>query len=207
MTVCPTAESSAGKQPAPAQTPVPGSWGKNLVTNGDAETTPAGADLTGGVRPVGWIVSGDLVSMPYGASGGYPDATTPGPSDRGKRLFTGGKAECSTATQLVQVPSLAPGGTGTLFRLSGYVGGFDTQDDQLVVTVTFYDSSDKAVGAARIGPVLSADRGGEMKLLYREATGKLPTEARSAEVTVLALRTSGEANDGYADDLSLQISS
>lgn len=205
MTACPQAENSAGKQAAAPQTPAPGTWGKNLLTNGDAESTPPGADPTQGAKPVGWIVFGDFVSMPYGADGGYPDLNTPGPSDRGKRFFSGGKAECSTATQLVQLPAASAGAAATTFRLSGHVGGFDTQDDQMIVTATFYDDSGKTVGTARIGPVLSVDRAGEMKLLYREATGKVPAGARSAEVTVVSIRTSGEANDGYGDNLSFQL--
>src|SRR6185437_159611 len=58
----------------------------------------------------------------------------------------------TTATQVIDVSSLNPGGHS--FELSGLLGGYSTQGDYAQVTATFEDAS----GTAQIGPITEADR-------------------------------------------------
>ena len=63
-----------------------------------------------------------------------------------------------------------------------------------------------AQGYSTIGPVSAADRGNATALLQQTASGSLPSGIRKVVVTVSAVWSSGY-NDGYADNLSLVISS
>jgi hypothetical protein len=96
---------------------------------------------------------------------------------------------------------------GATFRLSGWLGGYDGQDDNAVLSVTFKDARKATIGTTTaIGPVLAADRGYISSLVYREATGAVPTGAKSVVVTLTMTRVPpGVYNDGYADNLALVL--
>ena len=95
------------------------------------------------------------------------------------------------------------------FTLSGYLGGYESQNDGTVVTATFHASTDgtgAALGTATsIGPVTAADRQNTTGLLQRGTPGNVPVGARSVTIDVTMTRVEGTANDGYADDLSLVL--
>ncbi len=44
------------------------------------------------------------------------------------------------------------------YALSGWLGGFSSQGDNATLVVTFENSSGKAVGTTKIGPVTAAQR-------------------------------------------------
>ena len=83
-----------------------GMYGTNLVVNGNAEAGPGAPSNSGVMKPPGWTTTGEFTAVKYGASGGFPDMTSPGPSDRGANFFAGGNVPVSTATQTI---SLAAG--------------------------------------------------------------------------------------------------
>jgi hypothetical protein len=180
----------------------------NLIVNGNAEAAPGSTDGNPVPTP-GWTVTGQATAGEYGAPFGYAGPADPGPDDRGKNLFSGGASDgTSTLTQTVNLSQYgtAIDAGGVSYSLSGWLGGWDGQDDNAVLTATFQGTSGTALGTGTIGPVLSTERGGVSGLLFRSTSGAVPAGTRTVLVVVTFNRTSGTANDGYADSLSLALS-
>lgn len=177
-------------------------YGLNLITNPGAELG-AGSSDGSTVSVPGWTITGDFTAVQYGASGGFPAASDPGPADRGSNFFAGGPANgSSSASQTIDVSDLAASIDAGLvgFHLSGWLGGWLAQDDGAVVTLSFLSSAGSPVS---IGPVLAVDRGSLTGLLFREISGAVPSLTRSLEIEIAMTRQGGSYNDGYADNLSL----
>ena len=140
--------------------------------------------------------------------GGFPELTDAGPANRGSNLFTGGpSAGSSSGFQLINLApdaSVIDAGKAT-FTLSGYFGGFSTQNDYSFLTADFLDASNNSLGSTQIGFVSSADRGGVSGLLLRSTDGFVPVGARTINLGLGMVRTDGTYNDGYADNLSLVL--
>lgn len=193
--------------PVRAQTPSDALFGKNLVVNGDAEAGTGASSDSQIVKPSGWTTTGEFTAVQYGASGGFPDKTSVGPSDRGNNFFAGGNVATSTASQTID---LSAGGStidagGVTFVLSGWLGGFSNQDDSATVSVTFLSGSGAVLRAATIGPLKAADRKDVTGFFQRKAMGAVPAQARSARVVITATRFAGQYNDAYSDDISLVL--
>ncbi|HTI98552.1 MAG TPA: hypothetical protein VL527_06580 [Dongiaceae bacterium] len=181
----------------------------NLIVNGDAEAGP-GSPNGGLVATVpGWTTNGgSFAVVQYGASGGFPFSTDPGPATRGTNFFSGGPtAGLSAATQVIDVSAGATSIDAGSVRgaLSGYLGGFSSQGDNAMLTASFRDATNATLGAVSIGPVTAADRQSFTGLLYREASSAVPAGTRSILVTLQMNRTDGTYNDGYADNLALVL--
>ena len=183
-----------------------GSYGSNLIVNPGAESGPGDTTTDKPVSQIpGWTKQGDFDVVPYGANG-VAGLSDPGPSDRGKNLFTGGPDTPNTsASQTIDVTSNSSDiNNGSVsYTLSGYLGGFSSQEDNARLTVKFEDSSGKVLATAHIGPVSATDRQNTTGILKRSTTGKVPKDTVKLVVTLLMTRTDGEYNDGYADNLSL----
>ena len=184
-----------------------GVGGLNLVQNGSAELGTVAPDDSSIVAPTGWTTSGNFTAALYGASG-LPgaDATVAG----GKALFAGGPSNASsTATQTVAVPSswvkVVRAGRAKA-TISAALGGWEGQGDAATVTYLFLDASGSSIGSARIGPISAAQRGSVTKLLPVSKVISVPAGTRSVKVTIAAIRGSGSYNDGYADNVSLRLS-
>ncbi len=182
-------------------------FGSNLVVNGNAETGAGSTD--GSVVPVpGWTTSGNFTVVQYGASGGFPAATDPGPANRGSNFFAGGPSNgFSSATQTINVSQEATAisaGTAS-YTLSGYLGGFASQDDNAVFSATFLGANGSILGTGQIGSVFAADRGDQTGLLFRSSGGAVPVGTQSIAVDLQMTREEGDYNDGYADNLSLVL--
>jgi hypothetical protein len=178
----------------------------NLIVNGGADAAVGSTDAAPVAVP-GWTVTGSATALQYDVSG-YPSSTDPGPADRGANLFIGGADGASASlTQTISLAGYAAAidANKVTFALAGYLGGYSQQDDNATLTVAFENTTGTVLSTATIGPVLAADRGNETGLLLRNATGAVPAAARSAVVTLTMMRTSGTADDGYADSLSLVL--
>jgi hypothetical protein len=179
----------------------------NLLVNGDAEAAVGSTDGSAVTTP-GWTVFGEATAVKYGATN-YPTATDPGPPDRGNNFFAGGPNDgLSILSQTVDVSTYATSidAGGVQVALSGYFGGWKTQDDIAVMTATFQDGSATAIGQpVTIGGVSASDRGNVTELLLRATTQPVPAGTRSIAIDVTMTRSSVLANDGYADDLSLML--
>jgi hypothetical protein len=194
---------SIGMQPAGAAT------SKNLIKNGTAEKGTGG---TGAVVPVpGWTqtTGSTFTAVTYTAGGGFPDGTSPGPTNRGLNFFAGGPGDATAiAEQTVRLKPYATAiaGGGVTFDLTGYLGGFSTQNDQASVEIQFKDRHGVTLQSDTIGPVDATNRGGLTGLLLRGANGSVPVDAKTVLVRLVLVRTDGTYNDGYADNLSLKLS-
>jgi|tagenome__1003787_1003787.scaffolds.fasta_scaffold20989054_11 hypothetical protein len=179
--------------------------GGKLIKNGNAERVGA----TPGSIPRWKLESGtpaEIVS--YAAGGGFPDATSPGPGNRGAGFFAGGP-DSATGTLIQKVDLSAYASTiasGTApFKLLGWLGGYAGQDDNVVVEIRWLNGTTEVGTPSAIGPVLSSDRSGVTGLLRRTVSGTVPPTATAAVVRMTFTRTAGSYNDGYADNLSLTI--
>jgi len=136
-------------------------------------------------------------------------ATTSSDPNKGANFFWGGTQSATAsvtdyATQVVSLGSLKA--AGQPFELSGYLGGFTTQSDNMVVTATFEDINGATLGSAQIGPVSAAQRGSVTELLPQAWYGTVPANAAQVLITLTQTGT-GATLDGSADDLNLTIGS
>lgn len=184
-----------------------GIYGTNLVLNGDAEAGAGAPDNGKIVAPVDWSTTGEFTAVQYGASGGFPDKTSPGPSDRGKNLFEGGNVAKSTAQQTVAFDSArADINAGKVrYAFSAWIGGYEDQGDYATVTLTFRDAKGATLGSTTLGPVTPAERKNVTGLLARSQTGVVPQGAVEGLVTIAITRVIGTYNDGSVDDVSLVL--
>jgi hypothetical protein len=93
----------------------------------------------------------------------------PGPADRGNNFFAGGPSSAvSSGTELVDVSNISAQINAWLvsFTLSGFLGGFSTQDDNAELTAEFLSGA-SSVGSASTGPVTESDRSRATGLLFR----------------------------------------
>ena len=152
----------------------------------------------------GWTVTPGFTAVVYGAPGGYPIASQ-GPPSPGHNFFAGGQnVASSSATQLIDVSCLP---ASLSYDLSAYLGGSQTQDDNAQVQIDFIDASSSTISSDTIGPVLASDRGDTTSFLFRQSTGTVPTGTVSIRVTVTMTRVTPPYNDGYADNISLILTS
>jgi hypothetical protein len=182
-----------------------GIYDKNLVVNGDAEAGPGASGSGGVMKPPGWTTTGEFTAVQYGASGGFPDKTSPGPSDRGKNFFAGGNVAVSTATQMISLAAAAADidqGTVT-YVFSAWLGGYESQDDNAKIMLIFKGADGASLGQAQLGPVVAAERKSKTGFLLKKASDTVPKGARSATITLTMTRAAGRYNDGEADDVSL----
>lgn len=185
-------------------------FGGNLLVNGGADAGPGGdggAQYAGNLP--GWTVGGQMMAIAYaqGCPGGYPCLTDPVPPNAGINHFAGGNAAVSTARQSVDLgfASSAINGAGAYYKLSGWLGGYASQTDNMVLSVSFKGADNQVLGLSTIGPVSADDRGNLTAMLLREASGFAPAGAVSADVLLQSNRTGGSSNDGYADQLSFSL--
>jgi hypothetical protein len=184
-------------------------FGENLIANGDAERGPVGSSADN-VTISGWSDSGPMTVLPYDfedSSQAYLASSDPGPEDRGTRYLWGGVGPSSTITQTVNLADIAylvDRGIVT-YQLSGWLGGFSVQNDQMRLTASFRDASNEELAGAALGPVTAVDRNFQTGLLLREAEGAIPAGTRSVLLTLTATRFAGTANNGFADNLSLVL--
>ena len=214
------------------QVPVPYATGGGATGAGTAAATVAVPDC--------WV-SGDTLPAPDAVVESYATTPTTYPGVDGKRLFFGGtnssatvpnpapgfksdvQGTTSTATQLIDVSSLNPGGHN--FELSGLLGGYSTQGDFAAVTAAFEDASGNTIASAQIGPVTETERvasadylaylahqyaaanpTADSGLLPAQTFGTLPVGTAKVLITVSATAIStGNDSNGIADDLNFTI--
>jgi hypothetical protein len=189
-------------------TPAQAATSANLIVNGNAETGLCTNNGLDGMSVPGWsIVSGTPDTVCYGASG-FPTASSPGPSDRGANFLAGGGTGNATLTQTVDVSSAATAidAGGVTATLSGWLGGFSSQNDRAGLDATFISGTGTSLGTATIAPVTNTDRGNTTGLLSRSTNSAVPSGTRTITVTVSFIYTSGNTTDGYVDDVSLTLS-
>ena len=178
-------------------------YGKNLVVNGDAESGPGTSSATAAASVPGWTISGAPSVVLY--SGGSPlDNTSLGPTNRGKNYFVGTNTAQAALTQKIDVSSAAAAidaGTVT-FDASAYLGG--SSPDTSSMTVTLQNATGGTISSFTLGP-LSATDNTTTGLYFRRKIGPMPSGARTVQVEVDLIRSSGNNNDGAADNISFVL--
>ncbi len=137
-------------------------FGSNIIINGNAEVGSASGNGYTVVAVPGWTTSGNFTVVNYNTSGGFPTYTDPGPANRGSNFFAGGSNNgSSSATQIIDLSGSASiidtGNVG--YDLSGYFGGFASQDDNAILTTIFLNGGSSSISSAVLGPVYAGDRG------------------------------------------------
>jgi hypothetical protein len=177
-----------------------GARAANLVANPGADS---GSCTGGGVAAIpGWTSPDGAVAMCWLASEGLPPST-PGPADRGRALFAGGRAALSHLEQDIDLAANASSidHGSTSFQLSAWIGGYTTQDDAVQLEIDFLDANELPIGVAVLDPVGASDRAGNTSLLLRSVSGPVAPGTRTARLRLTFTRTVGIANDGYVDSI------
>jgi len=138
----------------------------NLIVNGDAEEGVGSSDGSR-LRVPGWTVTGEATAVQYGVMtcrGAYTLQATIRVGEPGTQFLFGRSktTQTSTLAQTIRLASYATGidaGAGHV-RSPGYLGGFSTQDDNAVLSVSFKNASGTELAAATIGPVTEPDGSG-----------------------------------------------
>lgn len=201
-------------------------YGKNLLTNGDAES--GSASSTGAaVQIPGWSVIGPVSVVPYGAGNGFPTENQ-GPQSGGAptggfRFFAGGDCTSSggqfgtqpcglqnTTSIRQSIDVSANAGDidegNVLCDISGWLGGFANQDDNATFTVTFAAADGTQLASATIGPVSASDRGNVTGLRERTSISNfVPAGTRTLVAQLVMQMATANYNDGYADNLSVVL--
>ncbi|CCQ73337.1 PEP-CTERM sorting domain-containing protein [Magnetospira sp. QH-2] len=167
----------------------------NLIYNGSGEIYGPSGWMDG------WTVSGMSVSG-YGNWGvGRP---TP---DAGNVFFWGGYSGSATAAQSIDVSAWSDaidmGTTGA--DLSGYFGGYGSQNDNTTLYASFRDEAGSLLGQWNVGSVLAGQRGYRTGMVFESVFNYIPELTRSVDILFTARRYSGSDNDGYSDNLSFVI--
>ncbi len=201
----------------------------NLLLNPGAEFGDPSLSGYSSVTIPGWAVTGTPTVIKYGTPRrpswplGSPPPTLPapfafprsqnGPPDGGVQFFGGGNVASATLTQIVDLSSpqaAAQIDSGTVpYRLSGWLGGFNTDPSEASVTVNFLAADHQSpLGTGKIGPVTLLDRRLRTVLLERQTIATIPAGTRSAQVVVtLKDRNTeiGNYNNAYADNISFTV--
>jgi hypothetical protein len=148
--------------------------------------------------------------MKYGTPGGFPTPQTLGPSGRGKNFFAGGPMSSPGGGALIQKVSLAAQAAKidaghTTFDASGWFGGAGAENDNAGLELTFSDKNGSTLKDVTLGFVTAAVRGNVTKFLERSKKGAVPTGTRSVTVQLIFSGVFGQFDDGYADNLSLKL--
>jgi hypothetical protein len=178
-----------------------------LIKNGGAEIGNAVSDSSSKATPSGWTTTGNFTAVKYGAPGGFPDAAASSAVSGGRQFFAGGPAATiATASQTVSVPSaFRKPGLKVTAKLSAALGGYSSQADEASVTATFIGSSGSALGKLTIKPVTHLQRGDTTKLIAGTRTMVVPKGTTAVTIVITARPLSGGYVDGYADNVSLQM--
>jgi len=195
----------AAGQPLTAASRCP-TCGHNLIVNPGAEAGPGTTDDSV-VKVPGWKPTAGFTAAQYAWGGGDLSATTPGPKNRGKNYFYGGPdAARSTGSQVIALPAGGISSGKVMYLLSGWLGGYSDQGDNVQVYVTFEGAAGAPLSKVTLGPVTEAQRNGNSELLFRQVSGKVPASTSAVLVKLVMSRTDGSDNDGMADNLSLVFS-
>lgn len=184
-----------------------GATGVNLIANPGFDAAPGGTGYEE-ILPPGWTAGGNPTVVRWDVGKGFPMVSDPGPPDRGANFASGGRD--SSPTSLTQDIDLTPDaaliGSGTVsFELSGYLGGYSSQNDYASLGVQFLAPDFSVLGGASVDGPLAGERQNQTGLLPKSVGDSVPQQTRTARITITFTRAAGTYNDGYADSLSFVL--
>lgn len=187
----------------------------NLVVNGNAEAGPASENAANAVSIPGWTTNGMFTVMQYNTPGFLLD-TDNLPVDHGRNFFSGGKVgpvneleTAPTATQIINVSDIARDiDAGRIkYDFSASLGGFGAENDTMNVELAFADADQKLLNKVSTNGPTAAARGNKSGLSTYGQAGSVPAGTRLIGIRLLATHLRGLVADGYADNISLKLSS
>jgi uncharacterized repeat protein (TIGR01451 family) len=126
----------------------------------------------------------------------------------GTNMFYGGSTATMVATQTVVLSPadrLLVAGGGARSSLSAYIGGFSSQGDYLSLSAEWRDAGGNAVLTQVLDPVTRIERRDRSGFLPRQSIDVIPASATRVVITLTGTRFNGTVNDGYIDNISLQL--
>jgi hypothetical protein len=178
----------------------------NLIVGGDGEAANCTSDWSAVTSVPGWTVTQGNPSVVCYSIGSF---NQPSGGPGGRAFIADGPYGDSALRQLVDVSSASTAidGGGVNFNLSGWLGGYGLYNGQAVLTASFLDGNGKPLGkSAQLSGVTASARGNQTGFQARSATGAVPAGTRSIAVLLQFTNTSASYNIGYADNLSLTLS-
>ncbi|GJQ30135.1 MAG: hypothetical protein HBSAPP03_20190 [Phycisphaerae bacterium] len=184
-------------------------FGVELVQNGGAEAGPFSPD---GYAPVtsipGWSFFTGVNVVRYQTGGEFPVVGSPGPVQRGQQFFSGGNnSPFSTASQVIDLTAGSEeiDSGQVVFDFRAWLGGAGSQDDTAQVAAVFNDGDGQSIGTSTLAGPFAGERGNQTGLLLRTAAGTVPVGTRSITLALTMIRTNGNYNNGYADNISMVL--
>ena len=183
----------------------------NVIQNGDAEAGPGATNDRDSQPPPGWDVIPNFTAVVYG-SGAFPSTADSAAIGGGANFFAGGPesptGDIVLAQQRIDLTGAAPeidGGNVTA-TLSADLGGYAAQADSAGVNAVISGDQVQTGSVASLPPVTAQDRGNVTGFVRRSACTQVEPNSRNAYVQIHASRSEGSYNDGYADNVSLTLS-
>jgi hypothetical protein len=186
--------------------PVQKKTSPNLIVGGDGEAGACTDDDAAVTTLPGWtVVKGNPSLLCYVAS----KYAVPKEGEPGKAFLAGGPYGESELRQVIDVSAARKEiDTGsTTYTLSGWLGGLAGDPGRAILTAAFLDEHQHALAkAAKLPAVTAADRGNRSAFLERTVSDRLPAGTRSISVKVQFIGLADHPKAGYADNLSLTLS-
>ena len=187
-------------------TPAAAATSGNLIVDGDGESGACTADWEAVTTVPGWTVTQGTPALVCYSIGGFIKPVVGKP---GNAFIADGPYGDSTLSQTANVASAAAAiDTGKItYNLSGWLGGYTTYTGQAIVTATFLSSTGQSLGTqAQLSGVTNTVRQSRTGFFPVTTTGTVPVGTRSIQVVLSFVDTSQSYNVGYADNLSLTLS-
>ena len=178
----------------------------NLLVDGDGESGTCTTDWSAVTTVPGWTVTQGSPSIVCYSIGSF---NTPSTGSGGNAFIADGPYGDSALRQNVNVASAASAidGGNVTFNLSGWLGGYTVYNGQAVVTATFLDANGNPLGTpSQLAGVNASARSDESGFVAQSNAGKVPVGTRTISVLLQFTDTSASYNIGYADNLSLTLS-
>jgi hypothetical protein len=187
----------------------------NLVVNGGAEAGPYSENGASAVNIPGWTTNGLFTVVKYGSVGFLLDSDNV-PANHGKNFFSGGKVgpvgglgTVPTATQIINVSDIARDiDAGIIgYDFSASLGGYGTENDTMNVELAFVGANQNLLNKVSMNGPTAAMRGNKSGLIKSGQAGTVPVGTRLIGIRLIATHVRGLVADGYADNISLKLSS
>ncbi len=176
-------------------------------TIGDYTPEVTGKKEVGDVAIQGWQdETAATVYTYHGSTDDFPRlGHDPIPDNCGQNFFVGmTDNEIYQDISVGQLGYLIDDGNGLSFKLSGWLGGYDSHKDSLLVTASFRDKQGQEISRTSIGPVSAAERKNQTMFIYKQADGAVPTGTDTIRIILKTTRSYGMA-DSFADNLKLVL--
>jgi hypothetical protein len=178
----------------------------NLIVDGDGESGTCTTDWSAVNTVPGWTVTQGSPSIVCYSIGSF---NTPTSGSGGNAFIADGPYGDSALHQTINVSSAATSidGGAVTYNLSGWLGGYTVYNGEAVVTAVFLDVNGKPLGTpAQLAGVTASTRNLESGFVAESTSGNVPVGTRAISVLLQFTNTSASYNIGYADNLSLTLS-